>query len=239
MDHPMKKILLSSVALIGLTSLASAADLPRRTAPPVVYAPAIPVFTWTGFYIGGNAGYGFADSDNDRNRGRRGRDERGGDQEGFVGGGQIGFNYQFTPGSGFVIGVETDIQYADLEEDRRTRRARAVRGDRDLSNGVDWFGTVRGRAGYAFDRVLVYGTGGFAYAEDNGGWTVGGGVEWALPTSFALFGPSNAVTFKIEGLYVNLDQDRNDVRRAARRAGGDRNDEFEFGVVRAGFNVKF
>jgi outer membrane immunogenic protein len=66
MDHHMKKILLSSVALLGLTAGAFAADLPSRRVAPAPYV-AVPVFTWTGFYVGVNAGYGF--SDNDRNNG--------------------------------------------------------------------------------------------------------------------------------------------------------------------------
>src|ERR671921_75657 len=63
----MKKILLSSVALLGLTATALAADLPRRTvvAPAPVPFVAVPVFTWTGFYVGVNAGYGFSDRDHD------------------------------------------------------------------------------------------------------------------------------------------------------------------------------
>src|SRR4051794_20776273 len=58
-----KKFLLSSVALMGFTAGAMAADLPRRSAPPAYFAP-MPVFTWTGFYVGVNAGYAWNNSDN-------------------------------------------------------------------------------------------------------------------------------------------------------------------------------
>src|SRR5215210_6078781 len=138
----MKKLLLSSVALLGLTATALAADLPRTVvAPPPVPVVAVPVFTWTGFYVGVNAGYGFSDRDDDdlfnngfggsglsvqttaglapvvplsgfNTFGLNGFDRR--EREGFVGGGQIGYNFQFTPGSGFVFGIEADIQYADF-----------------------------------------------------------------------------------------------------------------------------
>src|SRR5215217_9711485 len=140
----MKKLLLSSVALFGLSTAAMAADLPRRqyVAPAPVPVVAVPVFTWTGFYVGVNAGYGFSTEDRNDDTfgfsnfgsglsvqtnaglapvvplsgfntfGLNGFNRR--EREGFVGGGQIGYNFQFTPGSGFVIGLEADIQYADF-----------------------------------------------------------------------------------------------------------------------------
>ena len=77
-----------------------------------------------------------------------------------------------------------------------------VPGDFD-NNLSDWFGTVRARAGVAFDRVLIYATGGLAYTDDNTGWVVGGGVEWALPVNW--FG-SSAVTFGLEGLWLSFDR---------------------------------
>ncbi len=96
-----------------------------------------------------------------------------------------------------------------------------VTDPRGLSS-LDYFGTVRGRLGYAFDRTLVYGTGGFAYGSGSAdrsfggyagndsfrtGYAVGGGIEYALPTdSFLNFFRSSAVTLKVEGLYVNLDR---------------------------------
>ncbi|MCJ2032644.1 outer membrane protein, partial [Methylobacterium sp. J-068] len=213
----MKKLLTSLAAFTALTAAASAADLPRRAAPPV-FVP-VPVFTWTGFYAGFNAGYGF-DAGNGSNGpalivanspiflgtaasplgGGRGAGAFGSrdSNEGFVGGGQIGYNYQFTPGSGVVVGVEADAQYVDFgrSRNRYSNIVGALNPDLVPVNpnglsGLDYFGTVRGRLGYAFDRVLFYGTGGFAYGGGGGsdfglpnssrndfrtGWTAGGGI---------------------------------------------------------------
>ena len=274
------------MALVGLTMTAGAADLPRRTVAPPMVAPimTVPVFTWTGFYVGVNAGYGFADSGNNQstyflpggsvlnspttagtltiNSGRRGNEE-----EGFVGGAQIGYNVQF---GAFVAGIEADLQYADLGGSRNDRFAPATGsytfvGTPGLAfappsatvidngvGGVEWFGTVRARLGFAFDRVLVYGTGGLAYGSvDNGnftnvfssnnddvqfGYALGGGVEYAF---------TNNLTFKLEGLYVNLGNgDRNSNQAVfnvptnelfLNNRGGD----IDFGVVRVGLNYKF
>jgi outer membrane immunogenic protein len=218
----MKKLLLSSVALLGFTAGAMAADLPRRAAPPI-YAP-VPVFTWTGFYVGVNAGYGWGNSDDNTCFGCFGGGvvtvdttpggatvaplalpggalfqgtNGGGNRDGFVGGAQVGFNYQFTPGSGFVVGVEADIQWLGGDNDKNngffgsnlfnhapvapflTPGAGIVGVPVTGSNvalfnqggggvsGSDWFATARLRVGYGFDRVLVYATGGLAFT-DNG-----------------------------------------------------------------------
>ena len=205
----MKKILLASVALFGFAGAASAADLPMRAAPPAPVIAAAPIFTWTGFYVGVNAGYGWSDDDNDA---VALADED--DDGGFVGGAQVGYNYQI---GSFVVGLEGDIQYADFGREG----AFVVDGVSYDIDRSDWFGTVRARAGVAFDRALIYATGGFAFADDANGWTVGGGVEYAF---------TNNLSAKIEGLYVNLDQDDNFL--------GIDNDA-EFGVVRAGLNFRF
>jgi outer membrane immunogenic protein len=241
----VKKLLLSSVALLGLSAAAFAADLPSRRAAPAPYV-AVPVFTWTGFYVGVNAGYGFAD--NNRNSYTLGTTvyDRDDSRDGFVGGGQIGYNYQIGQ---FVLGVEADLQYADLGGNNRNY----VTGTAGYfgNNGIDWFGTVRGRVGFAIDRMLVYGTGGFAYGgsdNDRGyydgvtayyssrdntrtGWVAGGGVEYAFTPNF---------TGRIEGLYVNLERDR-DVfpTTLALPAYTGRHNEDSFAVVRAGLNYKF
>jgi len=206
--------LLATLALsTALGTAAQAADLPVRSAPPAPVVAAAAVFTWTGFYVGVNAGYGWNANDDDVVIPGVGTFEAD-DEGGFVGGGQIGYNHQI---GSFVLGAEADIQYADIG------------GDNDFDgilNGDDgddesWFGTVRARAGVAFDRALIYATGGFAFADDATGWTVGGGLEYAF---------TNNLSAKVEGLYVNLDQDDNFLGIDS---------DAEFGVVRAGLNFRF
>ena len=171
--------------------------------------------------------------------------------------------------AGVVVGVEADAQYLDFGRGRNNAFVSGavapgyyVTDPRGLSS-LDYFGTVRGRLGYAFDRTLVYGTGGFAYGSGSAdrsfggyagndsfrtGYAVGGGIEYALPTdSFLNFFRSSAVTLKVEGLYVNLDRNtRNQGALVVNAANnfpvaysnvGRRDDEFA--VVRAGLNYKF
>jgi outer membrane immunogenic protein len=239
MRTSLLSLLAGTAALAIAASAAQAADLPSRFAPPPVIA-AVPVFTWTGFYVGVNAGYGWNTEDNSNFVDPvTGFVSEGGNDGGFVGGGQIGYNYQI---GAFVLGVETDLQYADLGG------GRATFGDAFVGDSSDgsWFGTVRARAGVAFDRALIYATGGFAYgdigagtsvvvlpdgsffagssSDTNTGWTLGGGLEYAF---------TNNLTAKIEGLYVNLDTEQDTFGTFADR------DNAEFGVVRAGLNYKF
>ena len=217
------------------------------------------MFTWTGFYVGGNLGWGWRDSNNDpvflAGPGIPGGLEGGsllfgnGNDGAFTGGGQIGYNYQI---GSWVIGAEADIQGIDTGNNTnavfipgpgfaRRLYARRVRGR------SDWWGSVRLRAGVAFDRFLVYATGGLAYTDDNTGWAVGGGVEWALPWN--AFG-SSAVTLGLEGLWISIDQDDDNINRPIGTftpVGGPpvdvflprNNDEQEFFVARAKLNFKF
>ena len=251
--------LLAATALTAAgLSAASAADLPQ--APPPAPIVAVPIFTWTGFYVGGNLGAGWRDSNNDpvilTGPGIPGGLEGGtlffgnNNDATFTGGGQIGYNYQI---GSWVIGAEADIQGIDSGNN-----ANAVffpgpgfaGGDfvaGEFEEGADWWGSVRLRAGVAFDRFLVYATGGLAYTEDNTGWTVGGGVEWAMPVNW--FG-SSAVTLGLEGLWVSIDQDDDDINRPIGTftpVGGApvnvflprNNDEQDFFVARAKLNFKF
>jgi outer membrane immunogenic protein len=154
----MKKILYAAVATLAISAAAAtaarAADVVAEQ-PPVPAAPVVvPVFSWTGVYLGANLGYGWANTN------------VGGDDNGFVGGGQIGYNYEFD--NHLVLGIEGDMDATGMEFG---------------GNDVNYTISGRARLGYAFDRWMVYGTGGVAYAKaddfNDTGWVAGGGVEWA------------------------------------------------------------
>lgn len=160
---------------------ANAADLPPR---PIYKAPAyVPAyFSWTGFYAGVNAGYGWARMSDTGGAGVN--------PKGFIGGAQIGYNWQM---SNFVLGVEADFQGSAQKE---SFSGATIFGVATADFRVRYFGTVRGRVGVAFDRTLIYATGGYAYqnvgldltvagvtASDNstkGGYAIGGGFEYAF-----------------------------------------------------------
>src|SRR5215218_7994906 len=170
---------LTTTALtLGLIGAASAADM--RAAPAYKAAPMVaPVPTWQGFYIGGHAGGGWI-QDGD---------------SGFIGGGQIGYNWQFAPN--WLIGVEGDFTWTDLGQSSSLfvppGTTLTARSD------LNWLASVRGRLGYTWDRYLVYFTGGGAWADIDGsatltvtgvgtatatadarasGWVIGGGGEY-------------------------------------------------------------
>ena len=187
-----------------------------------------PTRDWSGFYVGVNGGYGGGVVDavttfaappvvippifafpglamTTRTSNRTG---------GFVAGGQVGYNHQFT--NHLVLGVETDGQWSDVKawHQATTFGPGAAFVFTDTRNGLDWFGTTRLRAGWACGSVLSYLTGGVAYGEVNAsgtqiagglfagsaartkvGWAAGGGAEYAL---------TNNLSLKAEYLYVNF-----------------------------------
>jgi outer membrane immunogenic protein len=192
----MKKILLSTTALIAMTALAAAADLPARTVAPAPLPVVAPVFTWTGFYAGINGGYIWDDASVRYRSGAGGAfdaavaagviPERVSlSTDGFTIGGHVGGNMQFGV---FVAGIEADIAYTDIG------RTRVIAGGgpgtgfsartTTVSSDMDFFGTVRGRIGLGFDRFLVYGTGGLAYAGVN---TRGSIRSDVVPAAFGIY----------------------------------------------------
>ncbi|TNC09909.1 porin family protein [Methylobacterium terricola] len=219
----IKKLMLAGAATSLLAGAASAADLPRRVAPPPVFT-AVPVFTWTGFYAGLHTDYTFTDRQRITTIGndvtptntignvatlRRPPVVRN-EQDGLANiGGGFGYNYQFTPGSGFVVGLQADWAWTDIHKNTFYLGPQLVANNfipdpSAFRQELSWLGTVVGRAGYAFDRLFVYGMGGFAYGgvdyranfytgsgalayagrynDIATGYAYGGGIEYALPT---------------------------------------------------------
>jgi outer membrane immunogenic protein len=220
----MKRFLLASAGVLAMVSLANAADLPQpmyTKAPPI----ATPYYNWTGFYVGINGGGGW---------GRTNWDSLGGfDTSGGMVGGTIGYNWQTGP---WVLGLEGDIDWADIKGN--TAIAVCARGNCTTQN--NWLGTARGRVGYSFDRWMPYITGGAAFGDVEAthpgftgltstqlGWTVGGGVEFAV---------MNNLTAKVEFLHYDLGS-----FQCGLNCNGVVSDNVNFNanVVRGGLNWRF
>src|ERR1700737_1197713 len=177
--HMYRKMLLASVGAIALTgSAAFAADLPSR-APPPVYLPPPPIFTWTGIYIGGQVGYAWGTG---ANRFNGFVDDTfidtsfGGTPNGAIGGGHVGFNYQINQ---WVIGLEGTVDGTSL-----SNTAVAVFPDGTnlrAHTTADIQGSIRGRLGVAWDRALIYATGGVAFGGFNTNVSLSGIDEAGVP----------------------------------------------------------
>jgi outer membrane immunogenic protein len=251
----MQRLLRSATvlsAVLGATAV-QAADLTYEPAP-VIEAPA--AFNWTGFYIGVHGGIGGGDSDaqiriyEDQLIASRAVSPFGVDFSdnafGFFGGAQAGYNYQFA--TNWVAGVEADFAASGIKADHTQAFPDGSSVNRKAE--IDWFGTIRGRLGYAWDNVLFYGTGGAAYGKinvsgygfepsdgDGGysqsqikwGWTVGAGVEYGITPN---------VTLKTEYLYVDLGTATfDDVRFSDYEAQGKVDTAFH--TLKFGLNYKF
>ena len=190
----MKKLVLAFAALAAWVGTAAAADLSRPLPAPYYKAPAYaPVYSWSGFYIGINGGGAWGTS--------TWTTAGGFNTSGGLVGGTVGYNYQMNQ---VVLGVEGDIDWANISGTRTTAGVCAV----GCTTKDSWLATVRGRLGYAADRFMPYVTGGLALGDinaslpgfaggstTNAGWTVGGGIEFAIVGHW---------TAKAEYLYVDL-----------------------------------
>jgi outer membrane immunogenic protein len=227
----MKRLLQAAVAgaLTLAASSALAADLPRPAYKAPIYTAPAPVFTWSGFYVGINGGYGWGKVDLSNTLGT-GSISTGG---GLIGG-TLGYNMQ----SGiWVWGLEGDIDYTWIKGSDSSGICAAIGG---CDGKTTWLGTARGRVGYAFDRWMPYFTGGAAFGDikidpsaggaglskTQVGWTLGAGLEYAF------LGPWSA---KIEYLYVDLGKFTCD----ASSCGVATDVEYKESVVRAGLNYRF
>jgi len=197
-----------AVALAGLATSAQAADIYGSRAPYTVSQP-LNSYSWAGPYLGANLGYGWGSVEHSRSK-----------PDGFLGGVQAGYNWQSGP---LVFGIEGDIQVNGADDTFAPYK---------FSN--PWFGTARGRLGYAFNNVLFYGTGGLAFGELRGetfglseshttaGWTAGVGAE---------FGFAQHWSAKIEYLYVDLSSNRFTITGV--------NNGYQSNILRVGVNYHF
>ncbi|MBS7697781.1 outer membrane protein [Chelatococcus sp. YT9] len=219
-------VALSLLLACGLAGQVMAADLPSRMSTPVAPAPVVvvlPAFTWTGFYAGINGGYSrLALKKHDAGE----KDTSAND---WAFGAQAGYNYQL---GSWVIGAEADF-------DKQTGKVTGRNAFGPSLTLEDKYGaTIRGRFGYAIDRVLIYGTGGLALRQLgvalapskpvshwHSGFAVGGGVEYAMMDN---------VSVKAEYLYTKVSKKTYvlpDGQTASTDAKG--------GQVRLGLNYKF
>jgi outer membrane immunogenic protein len=211
----MNRFVLGAVASIaaswtlGWTTSAQAADLPYGSRAPYTVNQPLNVYSWAGPYLGANLGYEWGSVQSNLTK-----------PSGFLGGVQAGYNWQSGP---WVFGVEGDLQATAADDTFAPWK---------FSN--PWFGTVRGRAGYAVNNVLFYGTGGLAFGELRGetfglseshttaGWTAGVGVEFGLARNWSA---------KVEYLYVDLAESPFTITGVS--------NSYRFGLVRAGVNYHF
>lgn len=219
-------------ALIAFVSVATTATHAADLKPVYKAPPAVTTYSWTGWYMGLNVGYGWSDNDatlapspdnwsqdfwNPAFNAGAAPSRFNISPDGFVGGGQIGYNWQ----SGvWVFGWEADFQGADVSGSHFIATSLGpvfAPGQFNGSQRLDWFGTVRGRVGWAANNVLAYVTGGMAYghvkfglnfafpaaddfqtisaSETAVGYALGGGVEWAAWSNW---------TLRLEYLYMDL-----------------------------------
>jgi outer membrane immunogenic protein len=212
LESKMSRFVLRAAALIALawTASAKAADLPYGSRAPYTVNQPLNAYSWAGPYLGGNLGYAWGSVDNNQTK-----------PSGFEVGAQAGYNWQTGP---WVFGVEGDLEATGASDTFASWK---------FSN--PWFGTVRGRAGYAFNNVMFYGTAGLAFGELDGqtffgrseshttaGWTAGVGAEFGLAQNW---------TAKIEYLYVDLADENFTITGVP--------NGYRFGLVRAGLNYHF
>lgn len=246
----LRLIASTTATLATMAGVASAADV----------APA--AYDWSGFYAGVNAGVAWNNSKTENTFDYPGADYRqlgnqiDGNQAAFTGGGILGYNYQMEQ---IVLGAEADINYLGFSEDstRNHTWGNNVTSSSHLSSEANWYGTLRGRVGYAADNLLFYGTGGLAYGHMsakskididiydaeaawtgsadtvNWGWTIGAGMEYGIDNW----------SLGLEYLFVDLgsaewsSSQGGDYERLDAKVKG--SVDYQFSVVRATAKIRF
>jgi outer membrane immunogenic protein len=246
----MYRSLATAVLLASSAYAAVAADLPAARWPTVPTTLPSRVYNWAGFYLGANVGGGWANAKSDFSAGGVPFASASTNLSGVLGGAQLGGNWQ--TGS-FVYGLETDFQFSAVDGRITAPNCPAaicgVAVSASYRRNMPWFGTVRGRVGYARDSWLLYATGGYAYAhidstatatvgalsasvnrsEMRSGWTLGGGVELGLTPNWSV---------KVEYLYLDFGSQNRLWRFTGLPAVTERSRVNE-NLVRAGVNYRF
>lgn len=221
------KVLRSTLVAILMAPLAaSAADL-GRPSYKIPVQPIEPIFSWSGFYVGLNAGYLWGNS---KWSGSGGNFEV--DPHGWMGGGTLGYNLET---GNWVWGIEGDLDYVNA---KGTASSSICTG---CTFKDTWLATLRGRVGYSFGHWMPYFTGGGAFGNEymasstgssktqtQAGWTVGGGLEYAFAEHWST---------KIEYLYVDLGSTT--CGTAACQLPADEHINFTANIVRMGINYRF
>jgi outer membrane immunogenic protein len=232
----MRRTFIAAAAMVAAAcGPAVAADLPVPSIPPP-----LPVYNWTGVYLGINGGFGTGTSNwSDGPIGATGSFPT----SGFLVGATLGTNYQIGE---YVFGIEGDGDWTHLRGNSGSACgaiAAVVAPPTSCQTQSQWLATVRGRVGYAFDRILLYGTAGAAFgnvqtglnppstfdSSTEAGWTVGAGLEFAFAPNW---------TAKAEYLFVDLP---NASCTTVGNCGGAAGSivSFNESIIRAGVNFKF
>jgi outer membrane immunogenic protein len=212
-----KAILVAVMSVTSLSSLAADISSQHQSQETVASLP-----RWAGLYLGVNRGFGGSVISGDvflpssiQGVGVFGQNENR--SSGFIAGGQVGYNYQFS--NRFILGAETDFQWSDIKASYQSATLSnnsALTENVDARIGLNWFGTLRGRVGYSLGRLQPYVTGGLLYGQLQGagspflgsnslttgslrqtklGWAMGGGVDIAL---------SENLSARSEYLYLSM-----------------------------------
>ena len=253
---PMSKKItfLATVCVVALAATSGyAADMAVK-APRMAPAPvAAPVYDWGGFYIGANVGWGWNNVDTTATQTTTGLvlDTASSHRSGAFGGGQIGYNWVFSPS--WLLGIEGDGDWSDI---KGTTDACSATGCSHTDAKVNSFATLRGRVGLIQDNFLFFVTGGAAWVHGEAtrtivsvtspanavlvgqapsasgtdlGWTAGGGVDWGFARNWSA---------GLEYRYMQVDTSRNYVYSLS---GADRSNQStdHLHTIRATVNFHF
>jgi outer membrane immunogenic protein len=240
----MRASVIAILAFAASVGSAFAADLPVRPLPPISGAP-----TWNGFYLGANAGGGWSNANNVFSAaGFPSFASVDNNLTGGIAGGQVGYNWQQ---SWLVFGIEADFQWSGMKGGLNAPCPVGICTGlaANFDQRMPWFGTVRGRLGYAQDGWLLYATGGYAYTrvetnafasagglaanirdnQSRQGWTVGGGIEVAFTRNWSA---------KVEYLYMRFGE-RDQIFALTGLPAITDNVELNSNIFRAGVNYRF